>query len=290
MEPYFFVEEVHPNHFSLKYQVVKSLFHGKSKFQTVDIVETRGLGKMLLNDGLVMISERDEFIYHDMITHVPLFTHPQPRRVLIIGGGDGGTAREVLRHSSVEKCVMVEIDDMVVNACREHIPQTSHSLDHPKLQLLIADGVEYLAQTSEQFDVILVDSTDPIGPAKPLFGADFYHHVQRCLHPQGIVVAQGESIFDGADMQKTLLTILRQFFPITGLYNYQNLTYPGGPWSFVFASHGPHPLDDFSPQRVNSCGLKFDYYNPEVHCGAFALPSFHRQQIAHALSSWQTGN
>ena len=279
------IEEAHPYHFSMKYQVDEVLFQGQSDFQRVDVVRTKGLGAMLLNDGLVMISEKDEFIYHDMIAHVPLFTHPHPKKVLVIGGGDGGTAREVLRHPSVERCVMVEIDSMVVEACREHIPQTSKSLDNPKLELLIEDGVRYMAEGEETFDVILVDSTDPIGPAQPLFGAEFYEDVERRLTEEGIVVAQGESIFDGSEMQEQLLAILNKTFSVTGLYNYNNLTYPGGFWSFVLGSKGPHPLHDFDERRVSRSGLEFQYYNPLVHRGAFALPTFQRKKVEKYLSS-----
>ena len=281
----FFFEELHTDNFFMKYKVNKVLFQGKSAFQTVDIIETKDLGRMLINDGIVMVSEKDEFIYHDMISHIPLFTHPHPKKVLVIGGGDGGTAREVLRHSSVEKCTMVEIDEMVVNACREFLPQMSCSFKEPRLELLIADGVEYMATTNEKFDVILVDSTDPIGPSQPLFGAAFYQDVFRCLEEQGIVVSQAESIFYNGEVQTELLSILSEIFPVRSLYNYQNLTYPGSPWSFSFASKGPHPLGNFDPVRVDSCGLQFCYYNKLVHIGAFALPSFQWDKVKQYLSS-----
>ena len=154
-----YVEEKMEDKYALKFKVNKVLFSGKSPFQTVDVVETELLGKMLLNDGLIMVTEKDEFVYHDMIAHVPMFTHPNPKKVLVIGGGDGGTAREVLRHKGVERCVMVEIDEMVVNACKEHIPQTSSALSDPRLELIIGDGIKYVKETKEKFDVILVDST-----------------------------------------------------------------------------------------------------------------------------------
>ncbi len=197
------VEEVFKDFYAHKYKVERTLFSGKSAFQTVDVVETRGHGKMLLNDGLVMVSERDEFVYHDMISHVPLFVHPNPKKVLIIGGGDGGTAREAARHPGVERVVQVEIDAMVVDACKEHIPQTAVGYENEKVELLIDDGVKYMAETTETFDVILVDSTDPIGPAKPLFGEEFYSNVARVLSDNGIVVSQGESPFLEADTQRS---------------------------------------------------------------------------------------
>lgn len=277
------VEEVFKDFYAHKYKVERTLFSGKSAFQTVDVVETRGHGKMLLNDGLVMVSERDEFVYHDMISHVPLFVHPNPKKVLIIGGGDGGTAREAARHPGVERVVQVEIDAMVVDACKEHIPQTAVGYENEKVELLIDDGVKYMAETTETFDVILVDSTDPIGPAKPLFGEEFYSNVARVLSDNGIVVSQGESPFLEADTQRSLIEVLNKIFKVTSIYNFHNLTYPGGFWSFTFASKGLHPLNDFDEQRVIDSKMEFQYYNPETHRGAFALPEFQRKKLADLL-------
>ena len=273
------IEEKFKDFLGLRLKVEKVLFSGKSEYQTVDIVETKGHGKVLLNDGLIMVSERDEFAYHDMITHVPLFVHPEPKNVLIIGGGDGGTAREVIRHSSVEKCVMVEIDAMVVDACKQHIPLTSSALDDPRVNLIIGDGVEYVKNTNIKFDVILVDSTDPIGPATPLFGHSFYKDVYNCLSHDGIVVSQGESSWYAMDIQQSLLTVLNEQFPNTYLYSFSNLTYPGGFWSFTFASKSLDPIRDFDSARVLASQLSFDYYNEELHTACFSLPSFVRKGL-----------
>lgn len=273
------IEEKHP-HIGLRYKVKDVLFSGQSDFQAVDVVDTFELGRMLLNDGLVMVTEKDEFIYHDMITHVPMFAHPNPKKVLVIGGGDGGTAREVLRHQSVEKCVMVEIDEMVVNASREFIPITSSELDNPKLELIIGDGVKYAKETSEKFDVILVDSTDPIGPAQPLFGSEFYNDLATCLNEQGIIVSQGESPFYEQTMQGKLMSILHDIFPVVSIYNFSNLTYPGGLWSFTYASKGIHPFNDVSLSKVQGSNLKFKYYNYELQRSAFMIPEFQKENIA----------
>ncbi|WP_448567307.1 polyamine aminopropyltransferase [Thalassotalea ganghwensis] len=268
------VEEKFQDFLGVRFKVENVLFSGKSDYQTVDVVETKGHGRMLLNDGLIMVTERDEFAYHDMITHVPLFVHPSPKKVLIIGGGDGGTAREVIRHPSIEKCVMVEIDAMVVDACKEFIPQTSKALSDDKIELIIGDGVEYVNSTKEIFDVIIVDSTDPIGPAQPLFGEAFYQDVFKCLADDGIVVSQGESSWYAADIQASLLSVLNNVFPKCFLYSFSNLTYPGGLWSFTFASKKYHPIDDFSLERYQQSNMTFDYYNDKIHSAAFALPSF----------------
>ena len=255
----------------------KKLFSGKSPFQTVEVFESEQHGRVLLNDGAFMLCERDERIYHEMMAHVPLSCHRQPRRVLIIGGGDGGTAREVLRHSTVERCVMVEIDRMVVDACREFIPQTASAFSDPRLELQIADGVDYMKTTVESFDVILIDSTDPNGAAQPLFGFEFYQDVATRLAPGGVVVAQGESVFYDQQMQTTLLQITHGLFAQCALFNFTNMTYPGGLWSMLWASNEVQPLKDLKSLPAT---LPMHYYNESVHRAAFQLPEFQRRAVA----------
>jgi spermidine synthase len=267
------IEENHDRMLTLRYPLKRVLFEGKSQFQTITVVETEGFGRMLLNDGLVMISERDEFIYHEMIAHVPLFVHPAPKKVLVIGGGDGGTAREVLRHPQVEYCHMVEIDEMVVNACKQWIPQTAIGMtDNPRFKLDIADAVDYVATTDQRYDVILVDSTDPIGPAVPLFGADFYRNINRILADNGIVVAQGESPVYAAEQQQSLLKVMGKFFPLVSMYNYNNMTYPGGLWSFAIASKHYHPVNAVDATRVTDSAIQFSWYSAAIHQASFVLP------------------
>ena len=264
--------EKYKNTLALGFKFKKTLFDKKSKFQTVKIIETEGYGPMLINDGIVMTTGRDEFIYHEMISHVPLFSHPNPENVLIIGGGDGGTAREVLKHKSVKKCTMIEIDPVVVEACREHLKETSQSLDHPLLDLKFEDGAVYVSRQKNVFDVIIVDSSDPIGPSAVLFGDEFYRNVHRALKKEGIVVAQGESSFYEIESQKRLLKTVHNLFDKVGFYNYDNLTYSSGCWSFLFASKNYHPLKDFKEERVRQSGIKFRYYNEGIHRASF-LPT-----------------
>ena len=173
------VDEIYQGIVRTSFRLKRKLFKGKSAFQTVEVVETEGHGKLLLIDGMTMVSERDEFVYHEMISHPALFLHPKPRRVLVIGGGDGGTVREVLRHKSVEGCVLVEIDGLVVEASRKYIPQTAGALSDKRVRVLIEDGVKFVAETNENFDVVIVDSTEPFGPAKELFGPSFYKNVKE---------------------------------------------------------------------------------------------------------------
>lgn len=283
-----FVEENIQDTLRMRYTITERLFSGKSDFQKVEIVETAGHGRMLLNDDLVMLSERDEQIYHEMIAHVPLFVHPNPQNVLVIGGGDGGTVREVLRHRNVRKCTLVEIDKMVVDACKQFLPITAEVLDADKrATVLIQDGVKFLAKTKEKFDVIIIDSTDPIGPAAPLFGKEFYANVYRALTANGIVVAQGESPFYFADSQQSLVEIIGAQFEVKHLYNFTNMTYPGSLWSFAFASKGLCPVSNFDPVKVQRSKMNFFYYNEEIHIGAFLLPEFMRKRYADYLTPFQ---
>jgi spermidine synthase len=280
--------ENHKNILELRYRVKRSLYSEESDFQQIDIVETEGFGKMLFNDSIVMLSERDEFVYHEMISHVPLFVHPGVERVLVIGGGDGGTVRELLRHASVTHCRLVEIDKLVVEGCRKHIPQTAAALDDPRVTVTIGDGVAFVAETDERYDLVIVDSTDPIGPATPLFGEQFYANVQRILTANGIAISQAESPYYEPDCQSSMLTILGGLFERVHLYNYVNLTYPGGLWSFTFASKGGLcPIGDFNAERVTATGLTFEYYSPAIHKAAFVLPEFQRRQLGESIRAFK---
>ncbi len=268
--------------YRMNYKVKETLYSKESDFQKIDVVSTEHLGKVLFNDGLLMTSERDEFVYHEMITHVPMSSHPNPKKVLIIGGGDGGTAREVLKYESVEKVVMVEIDPCVIEACKEHIKVTSCELENPKLELIIDDGLKYVKNTTEKFDVVLVDSTDPIGPAAPLFDIAFYSDIHSCLTESGIVVSQCENPFLAIEMQKKLLGIKAELFDKVAVYNDSNITYPGGLWSFSFASKTQDPILDAKPLPENiSKDLK--YYNQQVHKACFALPQFQKNEVKEHL-------
>lgn len=272
------IEENYKEGLNFRLALKNRLFEGTSEFQKVEVFASTHHGKVLLNDGCFMLSERDERIYHEMMAHVPLNVHPNPRQVLIVGGGDGGTAREVLRHSSVERCVLVEIDAMVVEACRKFIPVTAAVFDDPRLELRIEDGVKYMRESREAFDVIMIDSTDPSGAATPLFGPEFYADVARRLNPDGIVVAQGESVFYEAEMQSKLMQITSEIFRYTSPYNFTNMTYPGGLWSFLWASRTLHPWQE----RRKGLTMPMFYYNENVHQAAFQLPQFQ----AEALRPW----
>ena len=265
--------EDHKNILKIGFPYQKKLFDKSSKYQNVKVIKTKGFGNMLVNDNIVMTCEKDEFIYHEMISHVPLFSHTQPKEALIIGGGDGGTAREVLKHKNIN-CVMVEIDSLVINACKKHLKATAVSFDNPSLNLKIEDGAQFIKKHKSAFDVIIVDSSDPVGPSSILFGESFYKDVFKALKKDGIVVAQSGNPFYDLENQKSVLKICKKLFKRAGFYNYNNLTYPAGPWSFLFASKGPHPIKNFKADRVKKSKIKFRYYSPEIHKSCFTQPEF----------------
>lgn len=282
------VEELHHGTLGLRYKVKRTLFAGESDFQHISIVETESFGRMLLNDSIVMLSERDEFVYHEMIAHVAMFVHPKVERVLVIGGGDGGTVREILRHRSVRHCRLVEIDPLVVEGCRAHLPWTAAALDDPRVQVTIADGVAFAARSRESYDLIIIDSTDPVGPATPLFGGEFYGNLKRMLNRDGVVISQAESPYYDLQRQQSMLEILGEGFSRVHLYNYVNITYPGGLWSFTYATDVDRcPLNAFESGRVNDSGMAFRYYGADVHRAAFALPAFQHTALEHLLTPIQ---
>ena len=185
--------EKHTDNVNLSVKIDKQLFHGQSDFQRVDIFDTYEFGKLLVIDGYIMLTERDEFIYHEMSTHVPMASNPNIERVLVIGGGDGGTVRELTRYESIKKIDMVEIDKMVVDACREFIPKTASKLDDKRVSLYYEDGIKFIRNKHNEYDLIIVDSTDPIGPGEGLFTLDFYKDCYNALSQDGILINQNES-------------------------------------------------------------------------------------------------
>ncbi len=274
--------EKHTENAAITLKVNQSLFSGKSEFQRLDIVETAEYGRMMLLDGLVMVTERDEFVYHDMITHPALFVHPDPKKVLVIGGGDGGTIREIMKHKGVEEAVLCEIDGLVIEKSIELLPSMACDIDgsNPRVKLHVDDGIAYIRDHQDAFDIILVDSTDPIGPAEGLFEEDFYRMVFGALKKDGIMVAQSESPFYHGEIQKNMYRNLRAVFPIVEMYQAFIPTYPSGFWSFAFASKEHHPVKDFDRERAKNRGFYTKYYNEDLHLGAFMLPTFARENIS----------
>ncbi len=271
--------ELHNGAAGLTLKIKKVLYSGESPFQRIDVMETYEYGKMLVLYGSIMFTERDEFVYHEMISHVPLFVHPSPEKVLVIGGGDGGTIREVLRHREVAEVTMVEIDSQVVEISKRFFPTMSAGFSDPRLKLLFKDGAEFVKEDRGKYDVVIVDSADPVGPADILFREEFFRDAKERLKEAGIFVAQTESPFYHPDIVKNTYDILKKLYKKVHMYLAWIPAYPSALWSFCFCSDVLDPILDFKEERVASCGLEFKYYNPEVHRAAFALPNFVKKLV-----------
>ncbi|MBN3215579.1 polyamine aminopropyltransferase [Pectobacterium polaris] len=279
-------ETLHAN-FGQYFSVDRVLYHEKTDHQDLIIFENDALGRVMALDGVVQTTERDEFIYHEMLTHVPLLSHGSAKRVLIIGGGDGGMLREVSRHCGVEHITMVEIDAGVVEFCRQYLPNHSAgSYDDPRFNLVIDDGVNFVRQCSEKFDVIISDCTDPIGPGESLFTSDFYQGCARCLNEGGIFVAQNGVCFLQQDEAVGSHKKLSHYFKDVSFYQAAIPTYYGGIMTFAWASNNPalRQIDATTlRQRFAQSAIACRYYTPDVHIGSFALP----QYLLNALQNAQ---
>lgn len=265
--------------------IKKQLFHEQTPYQLVEVFETDTWGNLMTIDGMVMLSEKDEFVYHEMMAHVAMFTHPNPKRVLIIGGGDGGTAREVLRHPSVEKVDMVEIDEAVVRASKLHMPEVG-DFDNPKLNVIFENGLTFVDGPENAYDVIIIDGSDPVGPAVDLFKKEFYQKCHRCLTDDGVLVSQTESPFVES-YHESIQSVFRangELFPVSRMFLTYIPLYPTGMWSMMFAGKKHDPLSADSIERIEkgiaSMEASLKYYNKDVHLGAFALPNFVKRIIS----------
>ena len=268
--------ELHTPGVKLSIKVERQLFSATSEFQRIDIFESKDFGRFLILDGCMMLTEKDEFIYHEMITHVPLCVNPSIKNVLLIGGGDGGTARELLKYSTVETIDLVEIDEMVVEVCRKYLPQTAIGLDDRRVTLHIEDGLKFVRRCVDAYDLIVVDSTDPFGPGEGLFTKEFYGNCFKALRADGIMVNQHENPFyvnDAIAMQRAHKRIVSSF-PISRVYQLHIPTYPSGHWLFGFASKARHPINDADFDGWDRLGIATRYYNTKLHRGSFALPNY----------------
>lgn len=273
--------EKHTEHVKFSIQVDRQLYSSQSEFQRIDIFSSKEFGRFLTLDGYMMLTEKDEFIYHEMMVHVPMAVHPKVRSVLVIGGGDGGTARELIRYPAIEQIDVVEIDEEVVSACRQHLPQTACGFDDKRVRLYYEDGLKYVRRCEDAYDLILVDSTDPFGPGEGLFTKEFYGNCCKALKADGIMVNQHESPFypnDAVAMQRAHKRIVDSF-PISKVYQAHIPTYPSGHWLFGFASKHYHPLADQDAARWKALGIQTRYYNEQLHKGAFALPNYVEEML-----------
>ncbi|XP_060073766.1 spermidine synthase-like [Ylistrum balloti] len=267
---------------AMSLQVEEVLFHEKSKYQDVLVFKSKTYGNVLVLDGVIQCTERDEFSYQEMLAHLPLNSHANPRKVLIIGGGDGGVLREVVKHPEVVSVEMCEIDEKVIDVSKKFLPKMACGFESPKLKLHIGDGFEYMKKHQGEFDVIITDSSDPIGPASSLFEKSYYELMKKALKPNGILCCQGECLWLHLDLIKSMQDFCRSLYPVVD-YAYTTIpTYPSGQIGFILCSLNPdtafsEPLRKFSEEE--QIRLKFRYYNAEVHRGAFTLPEFARKVL-----------
>ena len=268
--------ERHTPHVEFSIKIDRQLFTGQSEFQRVDVFDSKEFGRFLTLDGFMMLTEKDEFIYHEMMVHVPMAVRPDIKHVLVIGAGDGGVVRELTGYRGIGHIDLVEIDELVVEVCKKYLPSTACRLDDPRVTIHYEDGLKYIRRFEDAYDLIIVDSTDPFGPGEGLFTKEFYGNCYKALTQRGVMVNQHESPFypeDAQAMQRAHKRIVESF-PMAKVYQAHIPTYPSGHWLFGFASKKYHPVQDLQAARWNALGLKTRYYNTRLHAGAFALPTY----------------
>ena len=269
-----------------EFQVDRVLLDRRTDHQRLLIFETPCFGRVLVLDDVVQTTEGDEFIYHEMLAHVPLFAHGSACRVLIVGGGDGGMLREVVRHREVERVVQVEVDAGVIDTCREHLPNHSAgAFDDPRVEVVIADGARFVAETAERFDVVISDSTDPVGPGTALFGPAFYAACRRCLAPGGVLVTQNGVAFFQPEVAGGTAPELDRHFRDWHFFSAAVPTYAGGIMLFGWGTDDESlrrlPVETLR-ERYEAAGIRTRYYNPEVHRASFALPQYVLELVGKA--------
>ena len=277
----FWYTEQHTPDVRFSIRVDRQLYSGQSEFQRIDVFESPEFGRFLTLDGYMMLTEKDEFIYHEMSAHVPMCVRPDAENILVIGGGDGGTVRELLRYPSVRHIDLVEIDEQVVDICKKYLPFTAAGLDDPCVSLHYEDGLRFVRKPVSAYDLIIVDSTDPFGPGEGLFTKEFYGNCFKALKDDGIMVNQHESPFyeqDAYAMQRMHRRIVTSF-SISRVYQAHIPTYPSGHWLFGFASKKYHPVEDADFARWKALGIKTRYYNTQLHAASFALPNYVEEML-----------
>lgn len=264
---------------------IEEQFHSeKSDFQQIDFYKSKDFGTFFTLDGYMMVNEKDEFIYHDMIAHVPMATNPEIKKVLVIGGGDGGTIRELSRYKTIESIDLVEIDERVVRLCQEYLPITAKKLEDPRVNMFFVDGLEFVKDKKDVYDLIIVDSTDPIGPGEGLFTTSFYNDCYKALNSKGIMINQHESPYYDGDVveMKKAHNKLNKTFDLCKVYQFHMPTYASGHWLFGFASKGLDPIKDHQKEAWEGLQLYTKYYNSDIHKACFALPTYVKELLEEA--------
>ncbi len=275
------------DHWQQAFKVTKELYRSEGGLQEIVLFETPQFGRVLALDGVIQVTTGDEFVYHEMLAHLPIYAHGNVRTACVVGGGDGGMLREILKHPTVEKAVLVEIDAGVVEFCREHMPSVSNgAFDDPRVEVIIADGIEFMATTDRRFDLIVIDSTDPIGPGEVLFTESFYKNCARCLTEEGIVVNQNGVPFLQGDEVTATYRRRKPHFTDVGFFVAAVPTYVGGFMALGWASLSQRPRSETFEtiaRRFAAAPVATRYYTPAIHQAAFALPKF----VQDLITDWQ---
>jgi spermidine synthase len=278
------VEETLHRGFRVRLKADRVLFDSETEHQRLIIFDNADFGRVMMLDNVVQLATKDDFIYHEMMAHVPLFAHGRAKKTLIVGGGDGGVLREALKHPELEQVTLCEIDCSVIDLCRQHFPEISAgAYDDPRTRIIIADGTQFVAETGDRFDVIMVDSTDPIGPGAVLFTKEFYADCARSLNPSGLLVTQnGLPFLQAAELQQSV-GFFRELFADAYAYLANTPSYFGGPMSFGWATDNTklrhHRRGKIERRHGKAGGFPTRYWRPDVHVAAFALPTYIRELV-----------
>ena len=274
MEMWF--SELHTSNVKLSMRIEEQLCSVESDCQRIDVLVSDEFGKFLALDGEILFSEKDEFIYDEMVTHIPMAVHPDVKNVLIIGGADGGVARELINYKCIERIDVVEPDEMLVEVCRKHFPELTCGLDDDRVNVYIQDALRFLRNKTGDYDLIINDATDPFGYTEGLFTKEFYGSCYKALKSDGIMVYQHGSPFYSEDKEECVKMHRKayQAFPVSRVYQAHIPTCSSGYWLFGFASKKYHPLIDFKPDEWKKLGIKTRYYTTNLHRGAFMLPKY----------------
>ncbi|SFS07150.1 polyamine aminopropyltransferase [Anaeromicropila populeti] len=277
----FWYSDKHTKEVQLSMKIKHQIVSHESDFQQIDILETYEYGKVLVLDGELMITEKDEFIYHEMISHVSMAVHPHVENVLVIGGGDGGTVRELAKYKTIHHIDLVEVDEDLVNLCKKHFPTTALMMEDERVYIYHEEGLRFVRSRQEEYDLIIVDCADPFGPAEGLFTREFYGNCYKALRKDGILINQHESPFYSEHSQTVQKAHkhITAVFPLSTVYQCHIPSYPSGHWLFGFASKHYDPIRDLNAEKWNALEIPTHYYNTDLHKGSFYLPNYVKELL-----------